>query len=247
MFNLFSRKKNVQASLPYHTDLHSHLLPGIDDGSPDAETSRQLVEQMQQWGITRILATPHIVEDRFENTQESIGDALAKLQEQLDGNAPRIICSAEYRLDENFIKNLRDETLLPLPGNYLLIENSFIQPFWDLKNLIFELQVKGFKPILAHPERYPYYYRNKNIYADIRHTGCLFQINWLSLAGYYGKETRAVAHWLVNSGLVDLAGTDLHNMHHAQVITDYLNSREYRKIMEKLQLKNDWLFGEEQS
>ena len=244
MFNLFSRKK-AQVLLPYRTDLHSHLLPGIDDGSPDTGTSLQLVAQMRQWGITRIIATPHVTEDRFENTRESIEAALQQLRSRLDGEAPEILYSAEYRLDDNFIKHFRNDTLIPLPHNYLLIENSFIQPFWDLKNLVFELQLKGFKPILAHPERYAYYYENRKIYTELRQAGCLFQINWLSLAGYYGKETRNIARWMINNQLVDLAGTDLHNLHHARVITDYLNSSDYRKISTKTALKNDTLFAAE--
>ena len=240
MFSIFS-KKAKQATMPYTTDLHSHILPGIDDGSQNVETSLKLVDQMQQWGITKIVTTPHVTEETFENTQETIKAAYNELKTHLSNDAPEIIFSAEYRMDENFMKHLKNNTLIPLPNNYLLIENSFVQPFWDLKNLIFELQLKGFKPILAHPERYTYYYEQKRIYTDLIHLGCLFQINWLSIAGYYGKDTKAIAHWMIDNGYVDFMGTDLHNMHHAEAITEYLNSKDYQKVIRKLNLKNELL------
>lgn len=241
MFGLFNKKKSDTVSLPYTTDIHSHIIPGIDDGSPDVEHSVALVKQMQEWGVKRIITTPHVTEETFENTPETITAAYNLLKEALGEDAPEIIFSAEYRMDENFLKHVKNDILIPLPGNHILIENSFLQPFWDLKGLIYQLQLKGFNPILAHPERYAYYYDEKEIYTDIYNSGCMFQLNWLSLAGYYGKETRNIAYWLIEKGYVDFLGTDLHNRRHARAITEFLQTKEYRKLVEKLNLKNDTL------
>jgi tyrosine-protein phosphatase YwqE len=117
---------------------------------------------------------------------------------------------------------------MPYPKNYLLIENSFIQEPWNLDDLIFSLTVKGFKPILAHPERYIYYHSHTKRYNEV-HQNAKFQINLLSLAGYYGKNVKKMAEWLIENDLVDFIGTDLHGQRHIECLREYLSSRDARR------------------
>lgn len=245
MFNFFSKPK-TPAPLCFNTDIHCHILPGVDDGSRDVETSAELVERMQGWGIERILASPHVTQDTFENTRETLTPALESLRAELArrGNNIEVLHSAEYRIDELLMRHIEAGDLMPYPNDYLLIENSFMQEPWNLDQLIFDLQVRGFRPILAHPERYSYYYTHKNRYEEIRNLGAGLQINLLSLAGAYGKAERAVAEYLIKNELVDFIGTDLHRRSHADAIDAYLLTKQAHKDMEALEplVKNNTAF-----
>lgn len=241
MFGLFKKKEENRSKLFYTTDMHLHILPGIDDGSPDVETSLELIRNLQKWGINRVIATPHITEATFENTAETIENAYRKLREAMDkeGMKMDIHYSAEYRMDENFMEIVRKGEIIPFPNNYVLIENSFLQPFYQLNDLIFQLQLKGYQPILAHPERYSYYFGNKKIYDDLHNQGCLFQVNLLSIGGYYNKAVKGMAEWLLEKGYIDFLGSDMHNKKHAAFLTEFIDSKEFKKIEEKVNIKND--------
>lgn len=246
MFNFFSRKKDP-IKLPFVTDIHCHIVPGVDDGSPDAETSADLVERMMQWGITRIIATPHVTEASFENTPDILDPAFAELQEEVKRRGINIDLSrsSENRLDGSFKTLLDEGQIQPFPNNYILVENSFVQEPWQLDKLLFDLRIKGFFPILAHPERYLYYSReNPERYDVLHHAGTLFQINVLSLAGYYGKHEKKVAEMLIEKGYVDFLGTDLHRRSHADAIDAYLTTNDARRHAEALKgrIKNDTAF-----
>ncbi len=241
----FFKKKEVPSSLFFSTDIHCHVVPGIDDGSPDASMSVELIERMQGWGINRIIASPHVTMGTFENTPATIGVALSELKDELSkkGNTIELSHSAEYRIDEFFMKQLEGGNIVPLPNNYLLVENSFIQEPWGLDQILFELKVKGYCPILAHPERYAYYHGNKRSrYDELHATGTMFQVNLLSLAGHYGSSERKIAEYLVEKGYADFIGTDLHNHRHADSIDRYLATKEYRRLSQNLEVKNDTAF-----
>ena len=244
---LFGKKKTPE-QLFYHTDFHAHVLPGIDDGSPDAATSVELLRYMQSWGVQRLFATPHVVEGRFENTSATIEVAYRQLQQEMlrQGVEMEIHCSAEYRMDDNFrrIVEAGCSEFLPLPENYLLVENAFSQPALDLDNLLFDLMLKGFQPVLAHPERYHYYHSKKETYRHLHNDGCLFQVNLLSLAGYYGKAPKEIALWLYKNDMVDFLGSDLHSREQAEAITEWLCTKEYRQLADKLvNIRNDKLLS----
>lgn len=245
MFNFFKKKTDeTNAQICFATDIHCHVIPGVDDGSTDASTSADLIERMQRWGIKRIIASPHVTQDTFENTPETLAPAFELLKDELArrGNDIEISHSAEYRIDDFFMAQLDAGNVVSLPQDYILVENSFIQEPWGVDQILFDLKVKGYKPILAHPERYFYYHGNKRArYDEIHSTGTLFQINMLSLAGYYGKEEKAVAEYLVEKGYADFLGTDLHRHSHADAIERYLLSKDYRKILPLLKPLNDKL------
>ena len=235
IFNFLGKKHNTDTTLFYDTEVHCHILPGIDDGSPDVETSVALVQQLKNWGIQRIITTSHVTESTFENTPESMRQAYDRLRKALDdrGIEIEIKTSAEYRMDEYFLKQLQAGTIISFPDNYLLIENSFFQPFWELRELVFDLQLKGYTPMLAHPERYMYYHKTPQIYKELHDQGLLFQVNLLSLAGYYNPDVKEMAWKLLDNGMVDLIGSDMHHMQHAAHITKFIGSKEYEKLKQK--------------
>ena len=234
MFNLFGSKKKEPLPLFFHTDIHCHIVPGVDDGSPDVNTSLELVERMESWGLKRIIATPHMTQDTFENTPDILDPPLHELQEALarKGSKLDLSRSAEHRIDDFFVEQLEKGLILPFPGNYILVENSFMQEPWNLDQFIFNLKLKGYKPIMAHPERFHYYQINRQRYDELHRAGNLFQINLVTLSGYYGKHAKQTAEYLLEKGYVDFIGTDLHHHGHADSIEAYLATRDYRRLVD---------------
>ena len=247
MFNFFSRKPAEPEPLPIKVDIHCHVLPGVDDGSPDVETSVSLVESLQRMGLTKIIASPHVTQATFENTPETLDPALKQLRDALSerGNSIVLDRSAEYRVDEFFLEQFSAGNCKALPGQYILVENSYIQEPWNIEKVLFDLKIKGYKPILAHPERYIYYHGNKLFrYQQLHDTETLFQVNILSIAGAYGSKEKEIALKLLEKGYVDFLGTDLHNQRHVQILERFLASREYAKLRPRLEevAKNDRVF-----
>lgn len=244
MFNWFRKKE--WHSLPFKTDIHCHLTPGIDDGSRTVEKSVQLLRHMQQWGLTRIFPTPHVTEDTFENTPATIDPAYGALvagARQAGIEVEIMPPSGEYRLDSFFIDCLEHGLVRPLSGNYILVENSFNQELWNLDEILFDLTVRGFRPILAHPERYVYYHNDFDRYHALHMKGILFQCNLLSLGGYYGKDIKKIANRLMQDDLIDFLGTDIHGMRHVEFIENYMSTSGFRDMSETLRgrLLNDKL------
>lgn len=245
MFSFFNKKRDP-LTLPVATDIHCHIIPGVDDGSPDASTSADLIESMQRWGIRRIFASPHVTKDVFENNPATLDPALEKLRAELDsrGNDIPVSYHGEYRIDDLLMDRMKNGPLTLLPENYILIENSFLQEPWNLDQLVFDTQVRGLRPILAHPERYSYYYNKPKRYKHLHDAGLAFQINILSLSGNYGKAEQKVAESLIDAGLVDFLGTDIHKMRHVESIDAYLRTKtaenHFRALAGKLQ--NDTAF-----
>lgn len=247
MFDFLKRKKEA-VKLPFSTDIHCHIVPGVDDGAPDAATSAELIQAMQRWGIERIIASPHVTKNVFENDTDTIAPAMDALHAELRsrGMDIEVSHSAEYRIDELLDERLAAGKLMLLPGDHILIENSWLQEPGNLDRLVFDLQVKGLRPILAHPERYTYYWKDKERYDALHNAGLLFQINVLSLAGAYDKGCLKTAEYLIDRGLVDFMGTDLHRASHVEAIDNYLTTKAARMHNEALagRLLNDRIFNE---
>jgi tyrosine-protein phosphatase YwqE len=218
----FLRKKPVPAALgQLRTDMHSHLIPGIDDGSPDMETSIRLIRGLIGLGYTKIITTPHINADIFPNTPAVIqaGQAAVTAELRRQQLTVEFHAAAEYLMDEQFSKMLADGApLMTLKDNLVLVELSFAVPAINLREILFNIQLRGYLPVLAHPERYLYFGANKKWYEQLRDAGCYFQLNLLSFAGYYGPESRHLAEWLVKRRYVDLLGTDLHHGKHLEAL-----------------------------
>jgi protein-tyrosine phosphatase len=221
--------------------MHSHILPGIDDGAPDIETSLLLVRGMKDMGITKATATPHIISDMYRNTPETIGDALAKLKaalaaEQIDFE---VNAAAEYMLDSYFFEMLSaKKKMLTISDNILLTEFSYSSMPTNPEQMAFAIQTENYVPILAHPERYAYYHGNFKMYDHLSELGFLLQVNLLSLTGYYGKETAKAARYIIKNGLIRYAGTDMHHERHLAVLSDVRNKKIFAEAFEGVHLQN---------
>lgn len=250
LFNFFKSKGNSESRLFYRTEIHCHIMPGVDHGASTVNDSLELIEAERRWGIDRFILTSHVTEDTFENNPETLAEGFARLKEGVDKvEMPvRMAYSAEYRLDTLFMEQLRQNRIVPMPGNYLLVENSYIQEPMGLDNLLFDLKVKGYKVIMAHPERFPYYHGNASRYEQLHSAGNLFQVNLLSLAGFFGKDAKKVAEWMAKQGMVDFLGSDVHHMRHVEAIDAYLKSSDYRKLLPYLKktVKNDIFLGDDE-
>ncbi len=224
MFGLFSRSTTKPKTEKFNfgaiaTDMHSHILPGIDDGSPDLATSLTLIGGLADLGYKRLIATPHILWDMYRNTPAIIREKLEVVREAVlaEGIDIEIDAAAEYFLDEHVDQLLaQKEPLLTIDGKRILVEFSMAFPPFNIKDTLFELQMQGYQPIIVHPERYVYLLRNKSYYDELRDLGCLFQLNILSLSGQYGKGVTELAHYLLKKNYYDLLGTDLHHIHHLE-------------------------------
>lgn len=235
MFNFFRKKET--ARLFYSTDVHCHLLPGVDHGATDINNAIELINVQKEMGINRIIFTPHITKSTFENTPKTITNAYNTFineTKKIDLGIEFLV-SAEYRLDEFSLNQFGEGKFIPMPNEYILIENAFQQERIDLDDIIFDLQLKNFTPIMAHPERFLYYAANKERFRQLHNAGALFQINIMSFTGYFGKRAKANAEWLLEHDYIDFLGSDMHNMEHAQIIRDFINTKDYRKIAKKLE------------
>lgn len=226
------------------TDIHNHLLPGIDDGSPDAELSVGYIQAMRALGFTGWIATPHILPGVHNNTPQTIQQAhsqlsSALLNRQLDFP---LHAAAEYMLDTEMFSAIREKKLLTLKDMYVLIEMSYLGAPPNLDELLFELLINGYKPVLAHPERYLFYADNLGQLEQLRDRGCLFQANLLSFSGYYGKEVRHIALYLLKNKLLDLAGTDLHHEKHLTALQRMSADKKTMELLEGYGFTNRELF-----
>lgn len=231
MFSIFKKKKRARIDLSgLVTDMHSHLLPGIDDGSPDTETSLQLISGLQELGYRKFITTPHILWDLYQNDATTIGAAYQELQQAAQkeyNSAVPVTAAAEYFLDEHFDELLQKNIpLLTLHQNWVLVEFSFVTTPLNFKDKLFNMQMKGYQPVLAHPERYLYFMSDRKWYDELKDAGCYFQLNILSLAGYYGKASLQLAHYLIGKKYVNLLGTDCHHFRHLNTLRNAHNIME---------------------
>lgn len=237
MFSLFkhSKSSNKNASyFPIVTDMHSHILPGLDDGSPDVETSIGLIRGLMSMGVSKSVATPHIISDLYRNNPETINNALGQLQRALDVSniSFQVAAAAEYMLDNWFFELLKTgQPLLTIKHNIILTEFSFSYLPTHPEEMSFKIITEGYTPILAHPERYGYYHENMKMYNRLKELGFLLQVNLLSLTGYYGKEVAKAAKYIIKNGLASFVGTDLHHYRHLDIFLD-----AYKKGLFKEQL-----------
>lgn len=203
-------------------DMHNHLLPGIDDGSKSVEDSLELIMGMQNLGLNRFICTPHIMQGVHENTSLTIESAKDQLIHYLNqkNNTATIFGAAEHMIDDHLQELVKQNNLSAMPGGYVLIEMSYLAESSALLQTIYDIQDLGYKPILAHPERYNYYHYNFDKYNKIKETGCLFQLNLLSISRYYGVEVKSTALTLLKSGMYDFVGSDVHHTKHLKALQE---------------------------
>ena len=243
MFSIFKKKVPPASDyFPIVTDIHSHILPGIDDGAPDVETSIFLIEGLMNLGITQSVATPHIIGDLYRNDAATINKALALLrntlaEKQIDF---KVTAAAEYMLDAYFLELLYSKTpLLTLKNNLLLTEFSYADKPYNVERLLFNIITEGYQPILAHPERYGYYHNDFKQYNFLNELGFLLQVNLLSFTGYYGKPAARAAAYLIKNNLASFVGTDLHHTRHLSALSDNRNRKLFTEILNNKRFNDD--------
>ncbi len=246
MFNLFKKKNENTAILskPFEglvTDMHSHILPGIDDGAKTVEDSKALINVLYQKGFRNFICTPHVYQDLYPNSTETIKAAFNTLLPVVNVAYPDVTINfaAEYFLDEAFDNKLeKNEKLLTVYENNVLIEHAFVQPPPDILTKVFNLQMAGYMPIYAHPERYEFYVKSKKSYHKLYDAGCLFQINLLSLIGYYGKAPMELAKYLIENKMVNLIGTDIHHDKHINAFQQFSDNKLFQELLKQGVLQN---------
>ena len=232
MFSFF-KKENKQNKGPFlEIDLHSHLIPGIDDGSRSMDESLTLLKGMQDLGYKEVITTPHIMADTYRNTPETIKTGLKQLRDAslTNGIDIAIEAAAEYYLDDGFHDLLNKGEMLTLHENYLLFETSYIAKPLYMEEMIFEISSAGYKPVLAHPERYRYIKDPQKEFERLKELGVFFQVNLNSFGGHYGRSAQIHADFLSKNGFIDFLGSDVHHIKHVNTLSDIFYSNAYKKI-----------------
>ncbi|ACU06079.1 tyrosine-protein phosphatase [Pedobacter heparinus] len=237
MFSFFKKNTGIRDVEWLGVDMHTHLLPGIDDGAKNVADTVGLIKGLKELGFSQFFCTPHIFTELYPNTAETIDAALTITTTALTkaGVQVKIDAAAEYMVDETFKPATN---LLSLPGRHVLIEMSYLSEMPAIEQVIFDLQIMGHKVILAHPERYGYYHKKPDRYLRLKDMGVLFQLNLLSLSGYYGKEIKQVAGYLLQKKFYDFAGTDLHHHQHLDELRRMVRSGSLHQTIGNYPFKN---------
>lgn len=241
---IFSFLKSAKTAAPADlsklaVDIHSHFLPGIDDGSKSIDHTLGMLRKMEDFGYTKVITTPHVMNGVYNNTTAII---VAKLEEvrkavKAAGLSLEVEASAEYYFDETLFERVANGDLLPFGGNHVLFEFSFRNEPSQVDQLVFQMSTSGYQPVLAHFERYGYYHGSVDEARRLRDRGVWIQLNLNSLTGHYGPEVRKQGLRLIKEGLVDIAGTDCHRIEHLQLLESHLGDDVFHQLLE-LPLKN---------
>lgn len=221
-------------------DIHSHLIPGIDDGASSPEKSLELIRGLQRLGYESLIATPHVMAEGYRNSRERIIREYEKILALLQKEAVDISLSvaAEYYMDDGLEKLIEDGEILTFGNRYILFETSYFAQPYNFDNLVYLMRVNGYTPVMAHPERYSYIDDFSLYYDEWREMGILFQVNLNSLVAYYGPAPLERARWLAERGMIDFLGSDLHNEEQLEALERGIWSVDIEKLLEKNPLKN---------
>jgi protein-tyrosine phosphatase len=230
MFNFFKTKPTLTELIPSDfVDIHSHILPGIDDGAKNINESLSIIKKVKKIGFSKIITTPHTYYGVYNNTNNSIKKSYEILDEHLD-DKNRISYASEYMLDTTILEKIKNKSLLCLKDNYVLVEMSFVSPPINLYEIIFELQLSGYIPVIAHPERYRFFHSNFKDFERLKRIGCKFQLNLLSTIGFYGKDILDISEKLLSKSLFDFVGSDIHNNYHAECFNEKIKIKYTEKL-----------------
>lgn len=242
MFDFFKKKKEPRPIFqPLGTDMHCHLIPRVDDGSKCMEESIECLKTLKAVGYEKVIITPHFQYPRFQNDEDDICRRYEELKQQAGDAGVQIVFAGiggEYRIDTGFQARLEKPRFLKLRGKYVLVEFSLHQQMPGCDEMIFDMQMKGYDIILAHPERYPYLNVFGSRMEQLKNQGVYFQINALSLGGFYGEEAKRRAYYMLEQGWVEFMGTDTHNTVYAQALINLTHDRKVEKTLEKYDFLN---------
>jgi tyrosine-protein phosphatase YwqE len=220
-------------------DIHSHLIPAIDDGSQSLDQTIAMLQKFEELGYSKVITTPHIMSDTYPNSKETILPGLDLIRNEIAklGLKIEIDAAAEYYFDETFMQKISNRDLLTFGDNYVLVEFAFHSPPHFVDEMFFELQSRGYRPVVAHFERYMYYIGKIEKAIEWRQKGINIQINLNSLTGHYGPDIRKQAEKLIDDSEFDFVGTDCHRIEHLMLLEKSLNMPYFHKIGEHI-LKN---------
>jgi len=242
-FWIFKKKSKRVSQYSLDIDIHSHILPGIDDGSGSLEESLAMLKGFQEAGYKKLIATPHIMVDVYRNTPAIVKERLELLTEEAKKNGVDIELEvgAEYYLDDGFLEHLNSGDILSFGDDYLLFETSYMDRPINLEDMIFEIQAMGYKPVFAHPERYRYINNLEKEYKKLKDLGVFFQVNLNSLIGGYGKSAKQKAEFLVKNGMISFLGSDAHSLKHIEGIKKAKKMTNFDTIFQKNSILNKTL------
>ena len=245
MFSFFKKKQTLQSLIPKgYIDIHNHVLPGIDDGATDLANTALLLQKMHQIGIEQCIATPHTLHGVWNNTTATITEAYEKTASISDSPAQThlVRAASEYMIDNSLLERVHSKIpLLTLKDQWVLLEMSFQQAPLGLFDIIFELQLQGYEIVLAHPERYYFYHSHFSMYEKLKQSRIKFQLNLLSVTGYYGKDVALVAEKLLKAGMIDYTGTDIHHLRHVAYFNEPVMVKNTLPLCDALE--NNVFFG----
>ena len=243
IFSLFNKKKEKKSTPALTIDLHSHLIPGIDDGSGSMEESLVLLRGMKELGYKKVITTPHIMFDAYKNTPKTIKEGLNALREaaKSEGIEIEIEAAAEYYLDEGFYDHLRSSEVMSVQGKYVLFETSYVSKPLQLEEMIFEIGTAGYIPLMAHPERYRYIKEPLKEYGRLKELGVMFQVNLNSLNGHYGKSAKYLSDFLSKEGMIDFLGSDIHHKKQVETLRNVFLSDAYSMVFKNNTIRNEEL------
>jgi len=243
MLSFFKSKPVLKDLIPdNYVDIHSHILFGIDDGAKTIEDSNFLMQSMLEMGFSQSITTPHTSEHVWDNTR----DCIVKKHEEVVALSPNLSqklqlrAASEYMMNDSFVKLFKSEPLLTLKDKYVLVEMSYLNPPIQLYDILFELQLSGYTPVLAHPERYSFFHHNFAEYKKLKKAGCLFQLNLLSTMGYYGPDVTLTAEKLLKKGMIDFSGSDAHHKMHIDAFSKKIRIKDVLPVTEAM--KNNSIF-----
>jgi protein-tyrosine phosphatase len=214
-------------------DMHSHLVPAIDDGSKSLEESLEFIRKFKERGYSKLITTPHVHGEFYDNNTEKIQSRFEELRRYIKDHhiQMELGVSAEYFLDNYFQTEVLPHGLMPFGDNYVLVEVSMAGWPRNFSDLIFSIQSLGYKPILAHPERY-LFEEGAETYRSLKDRGVFLQMNLLSVLGYYGRSVKTQAELLLKEKLYDFCGSDLHHERHMHMLQKM--QQEHSAIMHQL-------------
>lgn len=232
IFPFFKKRKETKRGPILKVDLHSHFIPGIDDGAQSMEESLSLLTEMEALGYEKVITTPHIMIDLYRNTPKIIKEGLFSLREaaKSEGIQLEIEAGAEYYMDEGFYDHLHSSEVMSIQNKYLLFETSYATKPLQFEEMIFEIIASGYIPLMAHPERYRYVSDPLKEYGRFKELGILFQLDLNSLGGHYGIDAKKKAKILSDNGMIDFLGSDVHHLKQTRFLDDVFMSENYSKI-----------------
>lgn len=230
MLGLFNRRKSILEGglLTGAVDNHSHILYGLDDGVKTREDSLDILRYLEEQGVSEVWFTPHVMED-VPNTTEAIRSRFEELKTVYQGGL-RFHLAAEYMIDTLFEERLASRDLLTHGNDTVLVETSAVAPPINLWEVLESMRKSGYRPLIAHPERYRY--MEKADYKRLHEMGCIMQMNLPSIVGFYGESARERALDLLEKGWYCMVGSDCHRFRalKAQYAAKELKKDTLRKL-----------------